>query len=146
MDPPRVTLEPAAEDLPYVRGLLVANDLPSADVDAAADALYLAVDGDERVGIGGLERHGDAGLLRSVVVEAATRGQGYGTAICDALERRGRESGLDAIYLLTTTASQFFAARGYEAIDRTAAPESIRATPEFEDLCPADATCMRRRL
>jgi amino-acid N-acetyltransferase len=46
------------------------------------------------------------------------------------------------LYLLTTTAREFFAGRGYRAIDRADAPERIRGTTEFSDLCPASATAM----
>ncbi|WP_228434553.1 hypothetical protein [Natrarchaeobaculum aegyptiacum] len=51
---------------------------------------------------------------------------------------------VDALYLLTTTAVDFFAARGYDEIDRADAPDAIRNTTEFADLCPSSATCMRR--
>jgi amino-acid N-acetyltransferase len=81
-----------------------------------------------------------------VVVEESVRGAGYGTALCDELEAQAAADGIDALYLLTTTAAGFFEARGYEAIDRNEAPPLIRQTTEFEDLCPASATCMKKSL
>lgn len=146
MDGPAVSLEPAAGALAYVEGLLERNDLPSADVRAKPDSFWVAYDGDDRVGVGGLEVHGSEGLLRSVAVVRAVRGRGYGTALCDALEARAVERGVDALYLLTTTASGFFGDRGFDEIERADAPASIRETTEFADLCPDSATCMRKSL
>lgn len=147
MDSVSLTLEPADGDsLAYVETLLEENGLPSRDVRSAPDAFYVAHDGDERIGVGGVEPRGTDGLLRSVVVERSKRGAGYGTALCDALEAEAESAGLDALYLLTTTASEFFADRGYETIRRSEAPAGIRRTTEFDELCPSTATCMRKEL
>jgi amino-acid N-acetyltransferase len=140
-----VTLEPAG-DLGYVESLLAGADLPTSDVPEHPDRFYVARDGADRVGVGGVERYGADALLRSVVVEASVRGTGYGSALCDALEERAREDGVETLYLLTTTAAGFFAGRGYERIERSAVPEAVRETTEFSALCPDSATCMRREL
>lgn len=132
--------------LAYVESLLEENDLPSADVRSKPECFYVGYDGGEPVCAGGLEVHGSAGLLRSVVVERQARGEGFGSAVCDRLESAARAEGVGALYLLTTTASGFFADRGYAEIERSEAPEAIRGTTEFADLCPATATCMRKRL
>lgn len=142
-----LTLRRADEGaLSYVETLLAENDLPSADVRTSPARFYVGYDGDDRVGIGGIERYGTDGLLRSVVVERSARGNGYGTALCDALERRARADGLETLYLLTTTAAGFFAGRGYEELERADAPAAIRETTEFDELCPASATCLRTSL
>ncbi|MFC6952035.1 arsenic resistance N-acetyltransferase ArsN2 [Halorubellus litoreus] len=142
-----VELERATgEQLADVEALLVGNDLPAADVREGPGEFFVAFDDGEAVGIGGLEVAGDVALLRSVVVREAARGQGYGTAVCDALEREARNRGVDALYLLTTTAAGFFADRGYDRVDRDTAPAALRDTAEFADLCPASATCMRKHL
>lgn len=142
-----LTLRPAVGDsLAYVETLLSANDLPSRGVRSTPDAFYVARDRDERIGVGGVEPHGTDGLLRSVVVEQSKRGAGYGDALCDALEAEAASGGLDTLYLLTTTASAFFARRGYAEIRRLEAPAVIRRTTEFDELCPSTATCMRKEL
>ncbi|WP_227132492.1 arsenic resistance N-acetyltransferase ArsN2 [Halorubellus salinus] len=142
-----VDLERATGDrLADVEALLAANDLPVADVHDGTAEFYAAFDDGDAVGFGGLEVHDDAALLRSVVVRDAVRGRGYGTAICDALEREARERGVETVSLLTTTAASFFGARGYDDVDRRDAPAALRETAEFADLCPASATCMRKRL
>lgn len=141
------SIERATElDLEHVERLLAANDLPTADVRDSAPAFFIGrVDGDV-VGVGGLETHGNVGLLRSVVVPEQHRGRGYGAAICAALESRAGEDGVSTLYLLTTTATEFFRARGYELVDRDGVPGAVRETSQFTDLCPASATCMRKRL
>lgn len=132
--------------LEYVRRLLSRNDLPAADVRASPGEFYVAHADGDRVGVGGLEVYGSVALLRSVVVEDVARGAGYGTAICDALEAEARAAGVAAVYLLTTTAADFFGARGYAVTDRESVPSAIADTSEFADLCPESATCMRKSL
>ncbi|WP_265111358.1 arsenic resistance N-acetyltransferase ArsN2 [Halosolutus halophilus] len=142
-----ITLQRADEStLPYVETLLTENDLPSADVRSKPECFYVGYDGDDPIGVGGIEPYGIDGLLRSLVVERSARGNGLGTALYEALEATARGDGIDALYLLTTTAPEFFATHGYVEIDRTDAPAAIRGTTEFDELCPASATCMRKSL
>lgn len=140
-------LEPAGEDrLGDVERLLAANGLPADDVRSGSAQFYVASTGDGVVGVGGLELNGDTGLLRSVAVRESARGSGVGTAVCERLEDEARAEGVAALYLLTTTAADFFADRGYGEVERSGAPPAIRATTQFEDRCPATAVCMRKGL
>ncbi|WP_267161875.1 arsenic resistance N-acetyltransferase ArsN2 [Halovenus salina] len=131
-------------DTRYAESLLAENDLPTADPSVVQ--LYVCtVDGD-RVGVGGIERYGTVALLRSVAIEESARGRGYGTALTEALFDRARDEGIDELFLLTTTAADFFRGLGFERVDRAAAPGSIRETTQFTEVCPDTATCMRRGL
>ncbi len=142
-----LTLRQVGDDrLSYVQTLLEQNELPTRDVRSKSDCFYVAYDGDDAVGIGGVEVYGADGLLRSVVVEHSARGEGFGTALCNALEGRASADGVETLYLLTTTAADFFAGRGYAEIERAGAPPAIQQTTEFDDLCPSTATCMRKLL
>jgi amino-acid N-acetyltransferase len=49
---------------------------------------------------------------------------------------------VSALYLLTTTAADFFARHGYHVTNRADAPEFLQATTEFSRLCPESAVCM----
>lgn len=127
--------------------LLAGCDLPTSDLVANARVrLYgCRIDG-ELVGAVGLESLGRVALLRSLAVAPSQRGKGLGQALVANAERHATTQGMDTLYLLTTTASGFFAELGYTPADRTQAPEAIRATPQFAGLCPATATFMSKRL
>jgi amino-acid N-acetyltransferase len=90
----------------------------------------------------GLEVLGEVGLLRSLAVPQEDRGRGVGTQLTHKAEDYARTLGVQALYLLTTTAPDFFARRGYQRIDRAAAPAPLQATTEFQSLCPSTAVCM----
>jgi amino-acid N-acetyltransferase len=147
MDSVAITLRQANDStLPYIETLLTKNDLPSQDIGSKPECFYIGYDGDDRVGIAGIEVHGTDGLLRSVVIEDSARGNGYGTALCDGLEDEASAANVTTLYLLTTTAADFFADRGYEEIERTGAPAAIQRTAEFDDFCPTTATCLKKSL
>lgn len=133
-------------DLDRVERLLEAAELPVADIYDHAAAFAGLSTGGRLVATGGIETYGSYGLLRSVAVEESVRGDGLGTRMCDVLEQRAAATGVERLYLLTTTAEGFFAERGYRELDREQVPPSIRGTSEFQDLCPESAVVMARRL
>lgn len=135
-----------ADDYEYVERLLSENDLPTTDLDASDVELFVFSVDDERVGCGGLEVYCDHALLRSVVVEDEHRGNSYGQSLCEGLLDRAQNQGVREVYLLTTTAADFFERLDFERIDPTSVPDSIQDTTEFAELCPDSAVCMRRRL
>lgn len=143
-----VTIEAAcAADVSAIRALLAQAQLPTADLDGPHGVSFWVARGDGVVlGAVGLETFGSAGLLRSLVVAPQSRGSGLGIALADAAESAARSAGVHELVLLTQTAEPFFARRGYGVIERAAAPAAVRASPEFGSLCPASATCMRKRL
>ena len=147
MPPPEIAFRPSsAEDLVAVRALLASAALPSEDVRDGEQEYIVAVHDGDLVGCVGLETHGDAGLLRSLVVLPELRCSGVGSALHDRIVAHARARGVRVAYLLTTTAERFFAARGFEHIDRATVPGALLATPEFRSRCPATAVCMRRSL
>lgn len=133
------------DELPEVTALLEANGLPTGDLGPGIFFLGLR-DGQGLEGVVGLERHGTAGLLRSLAVRHDRRQSGLGSALVLELERQAAAQGLDALYLLTTTAAGFFAHRGYARCSRESAPAAIAATREFIELCPSTATVMLKVL
>lgn len=136
-----------AADLPDIRALLQADKLPQEDLTPAHLADFVVLrDGATLVAVAGLERHGADGLLRSVAVAPGRRGGGLGAGLVQAVEARARAAGIGALYLLTTTAADFFARRGYRRIERREAPAPLQASREFSALCPASATCMVKAL
>jgi amino-acid N-acetyltransferase len=87
-----------------------------------------------------------AALLRSLAVAPEQRGLGVGSRLCDEAESLARAGGFSELYLLTTTAADWFAARGYARVARDVLPNAVRQTAQFRELCPASAVAMHKRL
>jgi amino-acid N-acetyltransferase len=143
------TIRPArTDDLPAVRTLLADANLPLDGLDEQFGESYAIALGQAGavVGVEGIEVHGDSGLLRSAVVGGAYRGKGIGDALTRDRIAWARRRGLRDVYLLTTTAGEYFPRFGFVATDRDSAPEGIRRSREFADACPASALFMRLTL
>ena len=134
-------------DLCAAQSWLSNAGLPSGDLTSAhMQNFLLALAGDGPVGMIGLEQFDNVGLLRSLVVEQSARSTGIGKQLVDALETRAAELGVIELWLLTIDADAYFQRLGYSCVKRADAPEEIRQTEEFSDLCPGDAVLMRKRL
>lgn len=139
------TVRPATPaDLPAVERLLSESGLPLDGVREALPTFVVAQAGDDIVGVAGLECCRRNGLLRSVAVHPAWRSHGVGRALITRVISDAEARGIDALYLLTTTAERYFPSFGFREIARAAVPDDIRATAEFREACPASATVMRR--
>ena len=127
--------------------LLQEASLPTEDLsESHLEHFYFAGPATQPTGLVGLEVFGEVALLRSLVVAPARRGLGDARQLVDYAERQARARGVNAIYLLTTTAEPFFMRRGYTRADREAAPAAIRATREFAGICPASSAFMTKAL
>jgi amino-acid N-acetyltransferase len=129
------------EDWPALARLLSAAGLPP---DGAADHLERFVLGWREgtlVASAGVERHGEAGLLRSVA--AAERGQGLGVEVVRRALDAAYDEGVRTFVLLTTTAAEFFPRFGFRIVPRAEVPASVTSSIEFRSACPASATAMR---
>lgn len=137
-------LRPAtAADYPAVIALLEAAGLPTAGVPPALGDFLVADTGAGLAGAIGLERYGSAALLRSAVVRPGDQGTGIGAALVRGLLDRARNDHVREIYLLTTTAEDWFPRFGFTPIARTQVPEAVRSSVEFREACPASAAVMR---
>src|SRR6266480_2957156 len=128
-----------------VIALLQESNLPVIDLNEQKE-LFAVLQKDEVAGTGGLELFDNCALLRSLAVRKDLQGKGLGKFINRELEKISKQRGIDCIYLLTTTAKDFFSKEGYEAITRDEVPESIKATSEFSSVCPSSATVMKKEL
>ncbi len=130
-----------------VEALLADAQLPVADLSSSRSLGLLGFRERGRlVGVVGVELYGSVGMLRSLVVARAHRNTGLGMTLVSNAETKAAEQGVESLYLLTTTAAQFFARLGYEAVPRSEAPAAIAATAQFSELCPASSTFMRKVL
>jgi amino-acid N-acetyltransferase len=127
--------------------LLQSQGLPHSDIadEHLEDFFFVGLDGSP-TGLVGLELYGIDALLRSLVVGENARGNGLGSTLVQHAERYAAKKGVRSLYLLTTTAEPFFRRLGYERIDRSQAPASIKETREFASLCPATSALMMKNL
>jgi amino-acid N-acetyltransferase len=143
-----IEIRPAiAADLGIAKMWLSAASLPTADLtpDHMQNFFIAQVDA-APIGMIGIEKFGNVGLLRSLVVNPSDRNSGIGRRLVEALELHASGSGITELWLLTIDADAFFSKSGYEVMDRTDAPDVIRGTAEFSGLCPGDAALMRKCL
>lgn len=133
--------------LSNVKDLLIENQLPYEDL-SETDMEHFFGCGDQKNtnGIIGLEKYGSDGLLRSLAVSSQLRGLGCGSDLVEQLEIYARKIGVEHLYLLTNTAEDYFHNKGYTAISRQSASDSIKRTREFSDLCPESATVMWKKI
>lgn len=147
---PRTTIQvrsARSEDVEQVRDLLRLADLPLDGLEHQfGENFAVAIEGTRVVGVEGIECYGQDGLLRSAAVDVAHRTHGIGGVLTRDRLAWARRQRLRAIYLLTTTAKDYFPRFGFVEVERTEAPEGIRQSREFADACPASATFMRLQL
>ena len=135
-----------ASDIDSISGLLSSSDLP---LDGVADTVadfYVAEAMGTVVGSVGIETHGEYGLLRSAAVSEALRGRGVGRRLVTEALNDASRRGMRALYLLTTTAEEYFPSFGFEKVERSSVPAELNDSAELKGACPASATVMRRGL
>jgi amino-acid N-acetyltransferase len=143
----RIRIEPArAEDLGAVLKLLAEHRLPADGLrEHLATTLVARQDG-EVVGSAALEIYPGGALLRSVAVAPALQRRHVGRELTDAAIRLARDRHAPAVYLLTTTAEDYFPKFGFERMARADVPETVQASIEFTSACPLTAVVMRKQL
>lgn len=132
-------------ELTWINQLLVEQGLLPIPADRPETELAVLYRHAELIGVGAWERHGNAALLRSIAIVRAHRQQGHASRLCAFVEARAGLAGIRELYLLTETAADFFARRGFRVIDRASAAPAIRASEQFARQCPDSATLMYRQ-
>ena len=143
---PAVSIQPRPQ-IAAATALLEQSQLPASDLtDAHMEHFYFLGTAQAPSAMVGIELHGASALLRSLVVHPDRRSTGLGKTLVEHAESQARARGVGAMYLLTTTASDFFQRRGYAVAARETAPPEIRSTREFADICPASSAFMVKKL
>lgn len=127
-----------------IEALLTENKLPVSDLPASLENFFVAMDYDQVIGVIGVEIHGQYGLLRSLAVRSAYRNKGIAGKLIDQIEKFAEVRNLDAIYLLTETADQYFESKHYGTVSRDEVPADIQQSSEFSFVCPQSAVIMRK--
>jgi amino-acid N-acetyltransferase len=133
-------------DAGAVLELVAQNGLPSDGLRDHLATTLVAREAGQIVGSAALEIYPEGALLRSVAVARERQGHFIGHEVTNAAIRLARDLRSPAIYLLTTTAEQFFPKFGFERIARTDVPASVQTSVEFTSACPSSATVMRKSL
>jgi amino-acid N-acetyltransferase len=134
------------DDLSSVLALLRRCELLETGVAEAFPYFVVARSDAATVGCAGLEVYADVGLLRSVAVEPSARRSGLGKALVRGVVAAAGELGLRDLFLLTTTAPEFFERVGFNRVPRGEVPATVAGSWEFRVGCPQNAQMMRLSL
>ena len=133
-------------DRAAVEALLARATLPLQGVAENFAGFIVAEAQDRIIGAIGLERYGNRSLLRSAVVDPDWQGKGVGHALTEKVLEVAREGGQVAVYLLTTTAEEYFPRFGFRRISRSDVETQVLESAEFQGACPDTAVVMEARL
>lgn len=130
-----------------LREMLTLANLPAGEADYFSSAKFFSAKEDNRiVGIIGIEEYGSVGLLRSLAVISKSYGRGIGKSLVTFIETYAKNNGIDCLYLLTTTAEDYFVRLGYNYELRDNAPKEIQSTKQFSGICPSSAAFLAKKI
>ncbi|MDH5693401.1 MAG: arsenic resistance N-acetyltransferase ArsN2 [Gammaproteobacteria bacterium] len=127
--------------------LLEKNELPTSDITQEKSIQFFGIFENEKlIACVGMEPMANVVLIRSLAVNHSQQGKGYGSKLVSHVEQRAKESAFGAIYLLTTTADQYFLKHDYQKLPRNQAPHEILSSSQFSHVCPISAILMVKYL
>lgn len=130
----------------FLRLALEEARLPTDDLRNPGRKFFELSDDEGPIGFIGIEGDGRDRLLRSLVVLSSRQRLGHGSLLVAHAEAVAHRDGVERLHLLTTTAADFFRARGYRDADRAATPQAIRSTAQFSSLCPGSAAYLVKEI
>ena len=132
-------------DMPAVRELLASGGLWDEPArDHQAPTFFVLRNEQGVVGSVALEVLGDDAVLRALAVHPEARGAGYGWMLADMAVSQARWRGVRRIYLLTESASDFFAAKfGFRVVDRSTLSKAVAASETFSAAKGSGQVAMR---
>ncbi len=141
---PNVEIREATDqDTRSIRELLCEVKLPVESIDSGVTTYFVGIQDNSLVSVAGFEFYGDDALLRSVAVLPALQKKGLGDQQADWMVHEAKRRSIKRIVLLTETAEQFFAKKGFKRVDRRSIDnEAMKKSSEFAFACPASAVCM----
>jgi len=134
----------AGGDFDAVKRLLMASLLPSRDVGGPDQRLIVASEESRIIGCAGLQIAGEHGLVRSMAVHWTRRNAGLGSRLLDRLLFEAVLGGVRRLYVVTTTAEDFFAGHGFLKVAADAVPPALRTSEEFTAFVPGGSSVMSR--
>jgi amino-acid N-acetyltransferase len=131
-------------DLAAIKRLLVGSLLPSQDVGGAHQRFIVATENGRLLGCAGLQVAGQDGLVRSMAVHWTRRNAGLGSRLHERLLFEATLAGVRTLYVVTTTAEDFFAGHGFKKVAANAVPPELQASEEFTAFVPGGSSVMSR--
>lgn len=139
---PFVIVPATANDVPDIILLLQSQQLPIDDIQHHWQFAVVAQAAGRVVGCSALELYRPYALLRSVAVAEEWRKSGVGQQLVQTLLVLAHSQQLEAVYLLTETAVDYFPKFGFQVIERGTVPALVQQSVEFQSACPASAVVM----
>ncbi|MBS1120699.1 MAG: cytoplasmic peptidoglycan synthetase domain protein [Deltaproteobacteria bacterium] len=132
-------------DMASVRGVLAAVGLVDEPArDDQVGSFFVLRNERGVVGCVALEVLGDDAILRALAADPEFRGAGYGWMLADMAVSQARWRGVRRIYLITETASDFFAAKfGFRVVDRSTLSKQVASHETFTRPSGAQLVAMR---
>ncbi|MGE5183692.1 MAG: UDP-N-acetylmuramate--L-alanine ligase [Acidobacteriota bacterium] len=132
-------------DMAAVRELMPLSGLTDEPArDEQFPSFYVLHNEQGLVGAVALEVYGDDAVLRALVAHPEYRGAGYGWMLADMAVQQARWRGVRRIYLLTESASDFFAVKfGFRIVDRSTLSKRVAASETFTAPRGAGLVAMR---
>ena len=134
------------EDLASIERLLSESALPREGLPPHLPNFLVAELNEAVIGAIGLEVYERKGLVRSLVVASRHQREGIGARLLATITDHARRRGVRDLYLLTTTAQEYFARKGFSVLERAAVQGAILTSSEFQGACPSTAICMIKGL
>ncbi len=136
----------SSDDLDSISQLLESASLPTLGVKEHLQHFLVAEEQGIIVGAIGLEVYGETALLRSAVVASGRQNEGIGTQLYNRNIEEARRLGVRRLLLLTNTAEEYFARKGFQKIEQKSVTGPVTTSFEFSGACPAHAACMELML
>ena len=131
-------------DLDAIKRLLVGSLLPSRDVGESSQRFIVASEAGRLIGCAGLQVAGQDGLVRSMAVHWTRRNAGLGSRLHERLLFEALLAGVKRLWVVTTTAEDFFAGHGFRKVAAGDVPLELQASDEFTAFVPGGSTVMSR--
>jgi N-acetylglutamate synthase-like GNAT family acetyltransferase len=121
-------------DLARVRTLLEQGAMITKGIEWPPACYLLAFDGDEAVGVIGVEPLLDSALIRSLYVPESHRRRGIARELVGAARKAAHTRGARQVYLFSYSPhpGRFFSRLGFESVDTTELVSALKGCPQVE--------------
>ena len=119
-------------DLDRVREMLAGAAMMTDGIEWPAACYIIAYNGDEAIGVVGIEAKIDAALIRSLYVKPSMRHRGIGTALLAAARKAAHTRGARHLYLFSTNAGGYFERQGFMRAEVATVVAALPGVPQVE--------------